>query len=982
MKRWVAATCLIGVSLTASAAGPSPAPRSAETHPTAHAVSRPALPQRFFEERIDDVLGPVWAVRGHGRTVFVAAREARVVQRSGTKGFATAMELVGAREDARIEPSEVDAARLNRISGRRASWRTGLRMARTLETQDAWPGVDVRWETGRAEVKYAFVVEPGADPGEVRLRWRGAGSVRVAPSGELVVATPLGEIRDARPTAWTESDAGRVPVDVRWTVDATATATFVLGAHDPDATLVIDPSIVVSSGFLGGVGDEDVPHGVATDATGAAYVGGQTEGTDFPTTPGAFDTVSDGNGADGFIAKVKPDGTGFVWVTLIGGGFYDSVAGVALDSQNRVVFGGSTSSDETTFPVLGGPDLTYNGGSDGFVGRLAADGSTLDWCGFFGGDQFETPRAVGVDAADAVYLCGETKSTEATFPVLVGPDLTYNGQFTDAFVAKVKADGSGLVYCGYIGGNARDYGYGMAVTPGGVAVVVGRTSADETTFPVVGGPDLTFNGGDDGYVARVKADGTALDLCGYVGGAQNDALYDAAVDASGNVYVCGYAYSSQATFPVTVGPDLTWAGQEDGVIAKITPAGAITYCGYIGGVENNEEATNVEVDAQGRAIVVGYTTSDEQLGGFPALAGPDLTYNGKNDAFAATVKADGSGFDSLGYVGGDDNDYATAVAISSSGAIWMVGQTSSTQATFPTLGGPDLTENGGTDVFITRLADSALPSLGVTDSFIAPKKVKARINTSTPAKSRLTAAGNLDVGTNDLDPSGTTRVTIGGTTYSFDGLGLDATGKRFRLTNPDIDLRVRFSKRGGSASAFRLTLRRDLAGIVDPEGPLTMRFENGGVDAAALFSLTKGAYRGSKPRGALASPALYPTLALARVKGAGKDTLALRGGFATDGTTPATASEVEVSFGTVLHQTISAESFVRSGDRWTYKGAPGGITQLTIDYAKQSITLKAKKADLGAFDADRNPVELRVRIGADSRAVRVLVGRRGVAVGY
>ncbi len=95
-------------------------------------------------------------------------------------------------------------------------------------------------------------------------------------------------------------------------------------------------------------------------------------------------------------------------------------------------------------------------------------------------------------------------STEATFPETGGPDLDHNGGDWDAFVAKVKADGTVLAYCGYIGGSGNDRGYGIAVDAAGSAYVTGDTYSTEETFPVIGGPDLTYNDGDyDAFVARV-----------------------------------------------------------------------------------------------------------------------------------------------------------------------------------------------------------------------------------------------------------------------------------------------------------------------------------------------------------------------------------------------------------------------------------------------------------------------------------------------
>jgi len=112
--------------------------------------------------------------------------------------------------------------------------------------------------------------------------------------------------------------------------------------------------------------------------------------------------------------------------------------------------------------------------------------------------------AIAVDAAGNAYVTGLAISTEQTFPVKVGPDLTYNDTGSgDIFVAKVNALGTALVYCGYIGGSSYDDGYGIAVDAAGNAYVTGATSSDEKTFPVMAGPDLSYNANIDAFVAMV-----------------------------------------------------------------------------------------------------------------------------------------------------------------------------------------------------------------------------------------------------------------------------------------------------------------------------------------------------------------------------------------------------------------------------------------------------------------------------------------------
>ncbi|MCD6422218.1 VCBS repeat-containing protein, partial [bacterium] len=172
---------------------------------------------------------------------------------------------------------------------------------------------------------------------------------------------------------------------------------------------------------------------------------------------------------------------------------------------------------------------------------------------------------------------GYTYSDEESFPVCVGPDLTFNGDY-DAFVAKVNAEGTGLLYCGYLGGGNWDHGYGIAVDGAGCAYVTGNTNSDEESFPVCVGPDLTYNGGDcDAFVAKVNAEGTELLYCGYLGGRGVDVGHGIAVDGVGCAYVTGYTYSDEESFPVCVGPDLTFNSSNgtewDAFVAKVEALG-------------------------------------------------------------------------------------------------------------------------------------------------------------------------------------------------------------------------------------------------------------------------------------------------------------------------------------------------------------------------------------------------------------------------
>ncbi len=231
-------------------------------------------------------------------------------------------------------------------------------------------------------------------------------------------------------------------------------------------------------------------------------------------------------------------------------------------------------------------------------------------------------QGIAVDSAGNAYVTGRTGSTEATFPVTVGPDLTFNGGFEDAFVAKVNPSGTALLYAGYIGGSHsenRSKGGDIAVDSAGNAYVTGTTDSSESDFfPVMVGPDLDLPMAAPTYVAKVTLR-VRTSYTGYIGREFSRGI---AVDSAALTWYT----TSSSTFPVT------WAAAKYTFLAKVNVSGtALVYAGYIGGSINENNSSPVEstgggiaVDSAGNAYVTGNTNSSES-DFFPVTVGPDLT---------------------------------------------------------------------------------------------------------------------------------------------------------------------------------------------------------------------------------------------------------------------------------------------------------------------------------------------------------------------
>jgi hypothetical protein len=326
-------------------------------------------------------------------------------------------------------------------------------------------------------------------------------------------------------------------------------------------------------GYIGGSG-QDYGKAIAVDASGRAYVTGSTTSseTTFPVR-GSLGPAYSG-GQDVFVARVNGQGTALEYCGYIGGSGEDAGTGIAVDASGNAVLAGQTNSPVSAavpFPVVVGPGTDYKGYYDVFVAKVNAEGSELLYCGYIGGGWNDFGSGVALDLQGNAYVTGYTSSDESTFPVMTGPSVTHSGGLYDAFVAKVRADGVGLVYCGYIGGSDYDAGTAIAVNGRGYAIVTGYTSSKEDSFPVKIGPSLTHSGSFDAFVAKVDTTGAELGFCGYLGGSEADVGTGVALgpEASGDIYLAGNTYSTESTFPVAVGPDLDHNGSRDGFVAKI-----------------------------------------------------------------------------------------------------------------------------------------------------------------------------------------------------------------------------------------------------------------------------------------------------------------------------------------------------------------------------------------------------------------------------
>ncbi|MDP9114749.1 MAG: SBBP repeat-containing protein [Acidobacteriota bacterium] len=546
----------------------------------------------------------------------------------------------------------------NFLVGRDPSqWRTGLPAHRKILYSHLYPGIDLLYSGKEGRVKSEYTLAPGARPEDIRIQYSAALSIDAG--GRLHAAG----LTEDSPEIYQDASRGRISVAGRYRLLDAHTAGFEIDAYDASLPLVIDPVISYAT-YMGGTGLGAIT-GVAVDSAGDLYAAGWTEALNFPIV--LAEQAAHGGSVDAFIVKLNPTGTALLYATYIGGSGDDRAAAIAVNGSGQACVTGSTASANfplllplrtnlggaktafvlklnatgnqllystylggtnydlgtaiavdaagnayvagdtlsSNFPVSGGVQAVFGGGTDVFVSKLTTVGA-LSYSTYLGGAGNEHAGGIAVDTTGAAYVAGGTTSTN--FPV-AGAIQPVNRGAQDAFIAKLSPSGGALSYSTYLGGSGAtgsEQANGIAVDGSGNAYVAGVTNS--TDFPVTAGVLQTqFKGVSDAFAAKLNPSGSALVYSTYLGGSDLDWGSAIGIDGSGDAYIAGY--SSSGDFPQSNPTQAGFGGLYDAFVSELNATGnALSFSTWFGG-GGSEIANAIAIDASGNMYLGGQTNS-------------------------------------------------------------------------------------------------------------------------------------------------------------------------------------------------------------------------------------------------------------------------------------------------------------------------------------------------------------------------------------
>lgn len=394
---------VFSMGATETSSSVSPHKTSDSSNPNARSRASDAfgrLPLSFEANKGQTDPQVLFLTRGQGYGLFLTADGALF----SLNGLATPlrMRLQGAAPTPRVSGLDELPGKVNYLIGNKSDqWRTDISTYARVRYEQIYPGVDLVFYGNQRQLEYDVVVAPQASFKQIGLTFEG-GKLKLNRRGDLVWRAGAREITLLRPRAYQEIGGKRRSISARYLLRANREVGFQIGNYDRTQPLVIDPVLSYST-YLGG-SNADQAQSIAVDASGNAYITGQTSSTNFPTVPSL-----PANGTDAFVTKLNAAGTALIYSTILGGSGIDIGTSIACDDSGNAYIAGQTSSSD--FPVFTALHPTFGGVADAFIVQLNASGSAPVFSTYLGGRSNDFATSIAVDSGGDAYITGSTSSS-------------------------------------------------------------------------------------------------------------------------------------------------------------------------------------------------------------------------------------------------------------------------------------------------------------------------------------------------------------------------------------------------------------------------------------------------------------------------------------------------------------------------------------------------------------------------------------------
>lgn len=583
--------------------------------------------------------------------------------------FVYKAKFLGATKGAKAWPEKQLSSYNNYFLGNdKSKWAGDCKLFQAVTYQQIYPGIDIRYYTQDATLKYDLILQAGADIGKIKIQYDGPEKLTLK-DGHLIVHTPVGEVKELSPYAFQVNEKGSEEIKVRYVLKGNVLS-FDADAYDKGRQLIIDPTLIFSS-FTGSTAD-NWGYTATPGRDGSFYSGGIVFGEgQYQVSAGAYDQTFNGGTAEGFLAngydmaifKFSPDGSQRLYATYLGGNSNEQPHSIIEDAQGNLIVAGRSNS--SNYPLTR-PQIGPGGAFDIVVTKLNAAGSALVGSIKMGGSDQDgvniRPKTIAPDGVESLRrnYGDDARSeviTDASGNIIVVSctsssnflgTLTTNIQQTiggsqDGVILKFTPSLATTVFATYFGGTGNDACFVTAVNPINGNIYVGGATA---SVAIPGNKDgviqPAFAGGDaDGFVTIIAPDGSSAIKTTFLSGTGANAVdlvYGLKFDRLGFPYVMGtttgnwpvqnaaYSDAGAKQFISKMRPDLS-AYVYSTVFGRSAPAPDISPIAFL-----VDRCENVYVSGWGGGINDAYIPTSNTSGlpetnpivGIPAADGKDF----------------------------------------------------------------------------------------------------------------------------------------------------------------------------------------------------------------------------------------------------------------------------------------------------------------------------------------------------------------------
>jgi gliding motility-associated-like protein len=513
------------------------------------------------------------------------------------KFHAYTIDFIGSNVNPTVVSKDMTEDYANFFIGKHSSsWAINVRQYKTVSVNNLYNHIDAIYSGGSQSIKYNFIVKPTGNPSDIKIHYSGINSIKLK-NNELYVSTSVSESIEQKPYVFQIINGDTIEIPSKFVLKDNTVSFKLLKDYDHSQELIIDPLLVFAA--QSGSTADNFGMTATYDSRGSLYTGGTAFNIGYPTTLGAYDVTYNGSASNGFtdvvITKYDSAGAFLKYSTYIGGATASEiVTSLIVDKNDNLCLYGATSA--TDFPTtVGCYDNTFNGGTainfvfngtnftngtDIYVAKFNSTGNTLLASTYIGGSEndgvnynnviatYNTPYGpiteyppdslqynygdqfrgeIQIDTLDNIYVYSSTKSSD--FPTLNAIDNALGGR-QDAVLVKFNPTLSGLVFSTFIGGSDNDAGYALALDDTLNIYLTGGTRSSD--FPITTGSYKTTYGGGkcDGYICKIKQNGSAIMHATYIGTTDYDQSYFVQLDTQQDVYIYG---QSLGNMPITSG---------------------------------------------------------------------------------------------------------------------------------------------------------------------------------------------------------------------------------------------------------------------------------------------------------------------------------------------------------------------------------------------------------------------------------------------